>query len=138
MWLCLPYGLYSVVAAHDLTTGKIDPTLLLIRGRDRSQMEALQSRFPLLHGLKVIHTPDRDYAFRIICEKATWVKVMAQMAEEVTWDNFKNEATRVSGHGIYVNCLHDVWSIFRRLQLPPLISEVRGKKKQAKLLRDEE
>jgi hypothetical protein len=46
------------------------------------------------------------------------VPVLAELAQEQTWSNFKNQAADYAGgHGSeYIDALHRVWSVMHRLQ----------------------
>jgi hypothetical protein len=52
----------------------------------------LTKRFPAIADAKILALPGRDYGFRIVIPKATWVQVLTGLAEEQTWSNFKDEA----------------------------------------------
>ncbi len=59
-----------------------------------------------------------DYAYRLFVEKSAWVQVLAGLAEETDYDNFKSEVARHQGKAgaAYERSLHDVWSVMRKLQ----------------------
>jgi hypothetical protein len=63
---------------------------------------------------------DRDYRYRMIVPKSVWVPILAELAEEQEWSNFKSEvAVHQGGEGAsYLAALHDVWEIMHRLQNP--------------------
>lgn len=50
--------------------------------------------------------------------KAAWVAVLAGLAEETGYDNFKAEVARHLGSAgaAYERSLHEVWSVMRALQ----------------------
>jgi hypothetical protein len=124
MWLFTRYGFYSVASART-PNGAIDPSKVMVRARRAAHLKNLQARFPALAEEKIVALPNRDYRWRLFVPKDEWVGIVAEMAEEQDWSNFKNEAARYQGaaDGGYVQALHAVWSVMSRLQDD---EEVRG------------
>ena len=120
MWLFTKYGFYSVVCARQDDGGygqPIDEDRLMVRARLRQHLETLQTRFPAVLGdAEILAFPGSDYAFRIFVPKAAWVKVAAEFAGEIAYDNFKAEVARGDADQGYEAALHDVWSVMNRLQ----------------------
>jgi hypothetical protein len=122
MWIFTKYGFFSAVCARkgDGSYGQpVDPERIMVRGRARSHLNALKERFPdLLGDCEVVESAGTDYAFRLFVRKAVWVQVVARLAEETNYDNFKSEVHRHEGisGAAYEHSLHDVWSVMRRLQ----------------------
>lgn len=120
MWLFTKYGFFSVTNAR-LGRGRagapLDPRRLQVRARSRRHLELLSENFGLLRGYRIIETPTADYRFRIVVRRTVWAKVMATLAIELTYPNFKNEC-----HGNreledeYVDALHRVWGVGSDLQ----------------------
>jgi hypothetical protein len=54
----------------------------------------------------------------MIVPKARWKEVVAQMVEELSYGNFKDEAARSLGfeERDYIHALHDVWKRLYDLQ----------------------
>lgn len=117
MWLFTRYGFYSVACAKK-KDGSLDPSAMMVRARRKSHLEALQKRFAQLAAAEIVMLPGRDYKYRLIVAKDSWIKIVAELASEQTWSNFKNEAARFGGSGDsdYVHALHEVWSIMNGLQ----------------------
>ena len=119
MWLFTRYGFFSVACArkHGGRSSQPDSTLLMLRARQR-HLENLRRRFPALAGCEVKADTGTDYAYRIIVAKATWSVVVAELVEEQTWSNFKDEGERFLGSGYrdYQEALHTVWDVMARLQ----------------------
>lgn len=113
MWIFTRYGFYSVVCARvNGPQGElVDPDTVVVRARRRDHIEALQRRIPALGGTDVLVQPHSDYRFRIKVAKKVWAGALADLAEEQTWDNFKNEAHRYQGRDgdEYVSLLHRIW-----------------------------
>ena len=67
---------------------------------------------------EIVTMPNRDYRYRLIVPKQAWVRILAELAEEQDWSNFKNEVAVYQGKGgaSYARALHDIWEIMHRLQ----------------------
>jgi hypothetical protein len=122
MWIFTRHGFFSAVCARhgDGRRGRaIDPDRIVVRARDRGHLEALKERFPELLGECDIQTfAGTDYAFRIFVDKGVWSRVLAGLAEETDYDNFKSEVDRHQGcaGAAYGSSLHRVWSVMYELQ----------------------
>lgn len=133
MWIFTKYGFFSVVCARkgDGKHGQpIDPDRIMVRSRLRRHLRLLQERFPDLIGqCEIQKNTGTDYAFRLFVPKNEWVHVLARLAEETNYDNFKSEvADHLGAAGsAYENSLTDVWSVMYKLQqtegLPPITSK---------------
>lgn len=122
MWMFTKYGFFSAVCARqgDGRHGSpVDPTRTMVRARVRAHLEALQGQYPDLLGTSSIQgTGHTDYAYRIFLPTDTWVEVVARLARETDFDNFKDAVERHQGRNgaPYVHALHDVWEVMHRLQ----------------------
>lgn len=122
MWVFTKYGFFSAVCARkgDGKHGQpVDPDRIMIRARLRSHLDALLKRFPDLFGKSGIQTfTGTDYAFRVFVAKPVWSQVLAALAEETDYDNFKAEVARHLGKDgmAYEKSLHDVWEVMYGLQ----------------------
>lgn len=122
MWIFTKYGFFSAVCARQGDGGygrPVDVDRIMVRARLRSHLVALMERFPdLLGGCEVVESAGTDYAFRFFVEKSTWARVLAGLAEDTNYDNFKFEAARHQGPAAaaYENALHRVWSVMDSLQ----------------------
>src|SRR5580658_5271229 len=118
MWIFTRYGFYSVACGSEVDpeTASV-PNTVMIRARSRAHLDNLQKRFKELSEYSVLEWPDRDYRFRLIVGKDKWTSIIAELAGEQTWSNFKNEvANSLSGDHDYIHALHQVWSVMRKLQ----------------------
>lgn len=122
MWVFTKYGFFSAVCARK-GNGKygqpVDPDRIMIRARLRSHLDALLKRFPDLFGESEIQTfTGTDYAFRIFVPKSAWSDVLAALATETDYDNFKSEVARHLGKDgmAYERSLHHVWDVMYGLQ----------------------
>jgi hypothetical protein len=119
MWIFTRYGFYSIAVANksDQPGAPPDASLLMIRARSRAHIENLRARFAELRGTEIQVWPHRDYNFRILVAKEIWVQVIAELAREQTWSNFKNQvATSMPGDHNYNDALHEVWRLMSALQ----------------------
>ena len=122
MWIFTKHGFYSAVCARqgDGKHGQpVDPDRIMVRARVREHLEALTARFPdLLGRCEIREFAGTDYAFRLFVEKSAWSQVLAGLAEETDYDNFKSEVARHQGRAgaAYEHSLHEVWSVMNRLQ----------------------
>jgi hypothetical protein len=117
MWLFTRYGLYSIACANK-PGGSVDTETVMVRARRIAHLRSLQKRFPGLAGGEILTWPKRDYRYRLIVPKKSWVAIIGELAQEQEWSNFKNEAAKYQGTpgADYVRVLHDVWSVMNRLQ----------------------
>ena len=122
MWLFTKYGFYSAVCARQGDGGHrqpVDPDRIMVRARLRTHLEALQNQFAdLLADIDIKEFAGTDYAFRIFLPKSTWSQVVAELTNELDYDNFKSKVAQHQGSdGVaYEHALHDVWSVMYRLQ----------------------
>jgi hypothetical protein len=122
MWIFTKYGFFSAVCARqgDGKHGQpVDSDRIMVRGRIRSHLDALKKRFPdLLDQSEIREFAGTDYGYRLFVEKQVWSQVLAGLAEETDYDNFKSEVVRHQGSAgaAYEHSLHEVWSVMNRLQ----------------------
>ncbi|MBW7927602.1 MAG: hypothetical protein H3C58_05830 [Fimbriimonadaceae bacterium] len=119
MWLFTKHGFFSAVCAWqgDGTTHQpMDPDRVVVRARVQSHLEALKRRFPeQLGACDILSSPNRDYPYRIVVAKPEWTSVLAGLAEELDYDNFKGEVRRLEGSTPYERALHKVWGVMNKL-----------------------
>lgn len=122
MWVYTKHGFFSAVCARQGSGHRgqpVDPDRIMVRARVRAHLEALTKRFPELLGpCEIQEFAGTDYAFRIFVAKPVWSQVLAGLADEIDYDNFKSEVARHQGQAgaAYEHSLHDVWSVMYRLQ----------------------
>jgi hypothetical protein len=122
MWIFTKHGFYGPVCARqgDGEHGQpVDVDRIMVRARIRGHLEALKQRFPELIGqCDTREFAGTDYAFRIFVDKPVWSQVVAGLAEETDYDNFKSEVARHQGRAgsAYERSLHQVWSVMNKLQ----------------------
>ena len=106
MWLITTRGFYSAVEDHQ------QPGCVLVRARERGDLEALADLIPRLQGEE---TPDRDYRFRASVEREAWAGAVAQLAREIDYPNFKNAVAERQGRE-RAHVYGEVWAILLGLQ----------------------
>ena len=120
MWVNSTVGLLSVVQAGPEPGSRPNaPRKLMVRARVRRHLELLQRDHPSLRRHQIIESePGRDYKWRIIVPRTTFAKVMAAMVTGIRYGNFKSAcAASPDLDPAYNTALHDVWAVFRRLQV---------------------
>ena len=117
MWIFTKYGFYSIACANK-PDGSLDTETVMVRARRIAHLRTLQKRFAALAHGEILTWPNRDYRYRLILPKASWVAIIGELAQEQEWSNFKNEAAKYQGTSgkDYVRALHDVWSVMNRVQ----------------------
>ena len=100
---------------------------IMVRARVRDHLVNLMEAFPILAAEIEEHT-GTDYAYRLHTDKRNWAKVVASLAEDIDYNNFKGEVAREvlrSGKepdkrprldATYEDALHDVWGTMHCLE----------------------
>src|SRR5262245_55110299 len=121
MWIFTKHGFFSAVCARQ-GDGEhhqpVDPDQIMVRARIRGHLEALKKRFSdFLSECEIRAFPGSDYAYRIFLSKAVWSQVIAALAMEIDYDNFKSEVGHDQGKAgaAYTHSLHEVWSVMHKL-----------------------
>jgi hypothetical protein len=72
----------------------------------------------LLGGCEILDSVGTDYRFRIFVPKDAWVEVVAALADETDYDNFKSAVAEHQGRegAAYERALHEVWDVMYGLQ----------------------
>jgi hypothetical protein len=122
VWIFTKHGFFSAVCARHGDGGHgqpVDPDRIMVRARVRGHLESVKKRFPdLLGQCEIQESVGTDYAYRLFVEKSAWTRVLAGLAEETDYDNFKSQVARHQGPAgaAYEHSLHEVWSVMHRLQ----------------------
>lgn len=122
MWIFTRHGFFSAVCARegDGRHGRpLDRDRIMVRARVRDHLERLQRRFPdEFAGGGIVETPANDYRYRILVAKDARSRVLAGLASEIDYGNFKSEVARHQGAAgsAYESALHEVWRVMERLQ----------------------
>jgi 8-oxo-dGTP pyrophosphatase MutT (NUDIX family) len=113
MWILTPIGFFSIVRKpEDRYRGT-----LTVRARVRGDLEALRDRYlPTLEAID--DDPDRDYRFRATAPRGDVTAALAQLAEEIDYDDFKSTVASRQGDA-RAKVYGDVWWTLRDLQDDP-------------------
>lgn len=107
MWICLPYGYFSIVAK-----GKINQ--FCIRSRNKDHLLLLCDDIIKYGGkpTKVSISRGTDYPYRIWIDQEEWAHCLKEIMLAVDYDNFKSEAkyTNPKDH-VYHSFLSKIWSL---------------------------
>jgi hypothetical protein len=122
MWIFTKHGFFSAVCARQGNGNgnlPVDPERIMVRARVIAHLKSLKENFPeLLGGCEIQESFGTDYAYRLFLPKSSWEAVLAGLARETDYDNFKKEVSRFQGKSgaVYESALHEVWSVMARLQ----------------------
>jgi len=115
MWLFTDIGFFSVVRNRN------NPSRLIVRARSEVDIKRLVSR----HGhsldlteLDVVYTPFADYSCRVEVSVLPWSAVLAQLTQDIDYDNFKDCVHRRQGVDRAM-LYSQVWSTMLSLQGSP-------------------
>lgn len=109
MWIFSKQGFVSVVKHRHL------PGMLLVRGRARDDLENFVRLLEEIGGKthSIQETPQADYRFRVVACKRTVAKVLARIATDIDYPNFKDE---VHGDPARDSAYMRVWTAMRNFQ----------------------
>ena len=112
MWMITKVGLFSVVA-H-----RADSEVMLIRARNREHLDLLSDTNPTGE-LEILASPDADYPYRVIMDKARWGIIAEWLVYEIDYPNFKDACSNcLDLSDRYIKFLHAVWALGRTLTPP--------------------
>jgi hypothetical protein len=106
MWLATKHGFYSIVHKSN---GHFH-----VRGRVRKDLENLIA----LVGLETeLHEwPLADYRYRVIVTRAQFTRIMAALALDLDYPNFKSQIAATPDQRGKLSAFHEIWEILSRLQ----------------------
>jgi len=112
MWLATLDGFFSTVI--DLQ----EPGRMLIRARCEKDIKNLHRRFRAKCPSMRRPTSDetRDYRWRLSISKRDWVKLVAELANEVHYPNFKSAVHQRPDQDNKSRPYLEIWSIMHALQ----------------------
>ena len=99
MWVFTSTGFVSAVRKHDR------PNVITVRSRDRKSLEPLAEKV----NVEIKVSPYGDYPYRAFVDPAGFTEWVAEQANEIDYDNFKNQVAKARGYD-YTHALHDVWA----------------------------
>jgi hypothetical protein len=117
MWLVNDDGFFSTIQDRE------DAGWVYVRGRSETDMEAFVAVAGQAAGDgswegEVVHTPHRDYAFRVHTPREVWADYLAAKANDLGYGNFKNHckdqwtAENRDSTAERLDLLLDAWMLF--------------------------
>lgn len=106
MWVFTTDGFYSAVMHRE------DQTKVMVRCRKEADAKALAVRLiTVLPDMpaEVKHTPEGDYAYRLVVPREAWAWYLWQFAMGLDYPNFKNAVAERQGLE-RADIYHDVWA----------------------------
>lgn len=87
MWAFTKLGFFSVVEDNE------NRALVKVRARVKEDIKSLReyARAKGIKNLRLQQTPEADYRWRMSMVKKDWAKIVAMLALEISYGNFKNE-----------------------------------------------
>jgi len=98
MWIFTSTGFVSAVRKYDR------PDVITVRSRDRKSLEPLADTA----GVEIAVSPFGDYPYRAFIEPEVFTKWVAEQADAIDYDNFKNRVGQTRGYE-FTDALHNVW-----------------------------
>jgi 8-oxo-dGTP pyrophosphatase MutT (NUDIX family) len=110
MWLITPTGFFSIVCKP----GDKQAGMLTIRARVKSDLQALRDQcLPSLG--TITENEGTDYPYRAKAKRGQVATALAQMVQQLDYDNFKNEVAKKQGHQ-RAKAYHEVWDVLYDLE----------------------
>ena len=110
MWLITPIGFFSIVCKP----GDEEQGTLTVRSRVKSDLEALRKNFLPSLGA-IVEGAGTDYRYRAKARRDDIGKALAQMVQQLDYENFKNEVVHKQGK-YRANVYAKVWNVLYELQ----------------------
>lgn len=83
----------------------LPPVVIVVRSRERETLARITHH---IHGCEIFRTPSWDYKFRVYISAAEWGCVLAAIAADVDYRNFKSWCAANSTPA-RTNLAHDIW-----------------------------
>jgi hypothetical protein len=106
MWLATQHGFYSIVQKP--------PGQFHVRARVKQDLDNLIA----LAGMdtKLYHTPDGDYAWRIVVGQSEVDQIMAVLSRSIEYSNFKSRIHELEGQRDKLPAYSNLWGKMLRVQ----------------------
>lgn len=105
MWLFCKHGFFSAIEHFD------HKDVIHVRARFKGDLERLCAAFQIEP--KVSRTPENDYPYRMDFTREQWTKIVATVANEIDYHNFKKSVHDGSKRD---RAYMDVWAALRCVQ----------------------
>ena len=113
MWLMTPLGFFSIVCKPD----DEEQGTLTVRSRVKSDLDALRKNFLPSLGA-IAEGAGTDYRYRAKARRDDIGKALAQMVQQLDYENFKNEVAHRQGK-YRASVYGKVWEVLYNLQEAP-------------------
>jgi hypothetical protein len=111
VWLITGLGFFSIARKPD----DVGAGTLTIRARVKSDLESLRQH--CLPGLgKIEENAGTDYRYRAKAPRGQVAEMLAQMVQDIDYENFKNEVAKTQGEH-RATIYGKVWDVLYRLQI---------------------
>ena len=107
MWIYTTRGFFSIVRDHE------KPQNVLVRARLKGDLDNLRSIWPTLTPTR--ETNRKDYRWRASVPAREMPLLLAELASELTYTNFKDAVAAKQGKP-RADLYHDVWYVMARAQ----------------------
>jgi hypothetical protein len=117
MWIASKFGWFSCVCGKAKKGKGPDLSVIMVRARARTHLEQLMQEYPTpFKGVELRESPTADYRFRVVIPHSTFVGLVAMIAQDVDYTNFKSEVAAREGTSLYEQALHRIWAVMHRVQ----------------------
>ena len=106
MWLATQHGFYSIVQKS--------PGEYHVRGRVQNDLENLLRLVGTAHQIQTWE--GADYRYRIIVGERDFTAIMAALALDLDYPNFKNQIASLPDQQEKLDSFHHIWGIIAQLQ----------------------
>lgn len=114
MWIMTKIGFFSIVV------GRAPGDVVCIRARSKAHLLALAASYPQYDLADIIEDESRDYRYRAVLARDLLPELMADIASDVDYTNFKSAAQiAMPDDPKYVAAMHNVWSAMANIQPTP-------------------
>jgi hypothetical protein len=107
MWIASKFGWFSIVRKDDG---------FHVRARVREDLRALMEACGLSGEVELREWDGSDYRYRIIIDKVALDRVMATLADELDYPNFKGVIGGLPGQRDKLHAYHAIWETMSKLQ----------------------
>lgn len=108
MWIMLPEGFVSVAESPN------DPNLLMVRSRHRRILQIVKGGVGRNRASGIIHTPERDYQYRIFVRKEYFSAWVAHRVKEINYPKFKPQSITADLRDLYLDLWHVIFNHYEK------------------------
>ena len=109
MWLFTQHGFYSI------TRSRTEPDKTQVRARTRRDLQNLQKLTS--NAAPILETPDADYRWRIILTPSESEHIVALLARDIDYPNFKASVAKRADQKQRGHDYHRIWELHHGWQM---------------------